>query len=71
VAIWTYVGGKASRDKGEWNDHGHRGKGEVLGEWRRLFDVLDKMAWRSWGTGGIFGALNGMELGYDTPNDLF
>jgi hypothetical protein len=31
--------GEGFLGQGEWNDHGHRGKEGVLGEWKRLFDV--------------------------------
>ena len=44
--------GESFLGQGEWNDHGHRGKEGVLGEWKILFDVYKG------GLGGL-GALVG------------
>ena len=70
VAIWTYVGGKASWDKGNGMIMDTAGRGESLGSGEDCLmfrqDGLEVL-----GHGWDLGGLNGMELGYDTRMTFF
>jgi hypothetical protein len=57
--------GEGFLGQGEWNDHGHRGKGGVLGEWRDCLMFRQgglEVLGHGWNLCGLYG----VELGYDT-----
>jgi hypothetical protein len=70
VAIWAYVGGKASWDKGNGMTMDATGRRKSLGSGEDCL-IFSQEGLEVLGHGWDLCGLNGMELGYDTRMTFF